>query len=371
MQAPTISVLPTGTDGVNLYTLANENQMVVKIFNYGGIVQSVSFPDHLGHSAELTLGFATLSEYLSKNPAPHEGLPTGAGVYFGALIGRFANRIGGGEFTLGDETFKVPANLGTTALHGGTTGFDHKLWTPVTSSDDESVSLQLSYVSEAGEMGFPGTLSTVATYSLDNENRLTLRLSATTTADTVVNLTNHMYWNLAGEASGTVYDQLLYLNADSYTPVDANLVPTGAIEPVRGTPFDFTRPTPIGEHIAGGPRFATLDNEQLLRCQGYDHNFVLNQTSPASLILAARVFDPSSRRELSVFTTQPGIQLYAGNFLNGTLVGTNGRAYRQSSGFALETQHFPDAPNRPEFPSTLLRPGENFLETSVYQLAHA
>jgi aldose 1-epimerase len=371
MPTPTISAVPTGTEGVNLYTLSNENRMVVRIFNYGGIVQSISFPDHLGHPSEVTLGFATLADYQCYNPAPHEGVPTGAGVYFGALIGRFANRISGGEFTLGGAGFKVPGNIGATALHGGTTGFDRKLWTPLTSSDDDTVSLRLSYVSVAGEMGFPGTLSTVATYTLDNENRLALNFSATTTKDTVVNLTSHMYWNLAGEASGTVYDQLLYLNADSYTPVDATLVPTGAIEPVAGTPFDFRRPTPIGQNLLGGSQFSAPDNDQLQICQGYDHNFVLNQTSPPSLILAARAFDPSNRRELSIFTTEPGVQFYSGNFLNGALVGTSGHPYRQSSGFALETQHFPDSPNRPAFPSTVLRPGESFSQTSVYQLSNA
>jgi aldose 1-epimerase len=371
MEQPTISAVPAGTEGVNLYTLSNHNGMVVKIFNYGGIIQSVSFPDRRGHSAEITLGFPSLAEYKTYNPAPAAGDTRGAGVYFGALIGRYANRIAGGELTIGGNKYEVPVNNGRNALHGGTAGFDQKLWTPVTSSGPGTVALQLTYVSEAGEMGFPGTLTTVATYTLDNENGLTLSFLATTTADTVVNLTNHTYWNLAGEASGSVLDQMLHINADSFTPVDSGLIPTGATEPVAGTPFDFTRPTAIGENIRGGPQFGAADNDQLLRCQGYDLNWVLNQTSPPSLILAAQAFDPASGRKLTIYTTQPGIQFYSGNFLAGTLRGTSGRIYRQSDGFALETQHFPDSPNQPGFPSTVLSPGETFSETTVFQLSNS
>jgi aldose 1-epimerase len=357
-------------EGVNLYTLTNHNGMVVKIFNYGGIIQSISFPDHWGCSAEITLGFQSLADYQPYNPAGNAGDATGAGVYFGALIGRYANRIALGEFTLGGTRYQVPVNNGVNALHGGTTGFDQGVWTPVTSSAPGAVSLQLTYVSVAGEMGFPGELMTVATYTLDNENRLTLTFLATTTADTVVNLTNHTYWNLAGEASGSVHGQMLYINADSFTPVDATLIPTGAIEPVAGTPFDFTGTTAIGENINGGPQFSAVDNLQLLTCKGYDHNWVLNQTSPSSLILAARVLDPSSGRELSIYTTQPGLQFYSGNYLTGTQVGTSGHSYRQNAGFALETQHFPNSPNQPDFPSTELSPGETFSQTSVYELSN-
>jgi aldose 1-epimerase len=371
MEQPTISSEPCELEGVSRYTLANDNQMVVKIFNYGGIIQSISFPDRDARPANVVLGFASLADYLTYNPAPHPGQARGAGVYFGALIGRYANRIARGELTIAGRRITVPVNNGPNALHGGTRGFDQVTWTAVTSSDAGSVSLALSYVSEEGEMGFPGALHTRAIYSLDNENRLTLSFTATTTAETVVNLTNHTYWNLAGESSGSVYDQVLQINADGFTPVDETLIPNGTIEPVAGTPFDFTPAKAIGEHIRGGPGFAAVDNEQLVRCQGYDHNLVLNQTSPASLVLAARAFDPSSGRALRVFTTQPAIQLYSGNFLNGALVGTGGRAYRQSDGFALETQHFPDSPNNPAFPPTGLSPGENFTETTVYQLSNS
>ncbi len=365
--APTVSATPTEMAGVGLYTLANRNGMVVKIFNCGGIIQSISFPDRQGRSDEVTLGFATLADYEAYSPAAYPGNTTGAGVYFGALIGRYANRIAGGELTIGGLGYQVPVNNGRNALHGGTVGFDRKIWTPATSSGPGTVSLQLTYVSVDGEMGFPGTLTTIATYTLDNENRLTLTFHATTTADTVVNLTGHTYWNLAGEFSGSVYGQMLYINANKFTPVDSALIPTGAIEPVAGTPFDFTKPTAIGQNIDGGSQFGE-GNQQLRICKGYDLNWVLNQTSPPSLILAARAWDPSSGRELSIYTTQPGLQFYSGNVSTATLVGTS--RHRQSDGFALETQHFPDAPNRPNFPSTLLRPGQIYSQTSVYQLSN-
>ena len=366
--APTVSAAPTEMTGVNLYTLANRNGMVVKIFNYGGTIKSISFPDRQGRSDEVTLGFATLAEYEAYSPSPHRGNTTGAGVYFGALIGRYANRIARGELTVGGLRYQVPVNNGENALHGGTGGFDRQVWAPAVSSGPGTVSLKLTYVSVDGEMGFPGTLTTIATYTLDNENRLTLTFHATTTADTVVNLTGHTYWNLAGEFSGAVTDQMLYINANSFTPVDSALIPTGVIEPVAGTPFDFTKPTAISQNIDGGSQFSERDNQQLRICKGYDLNWVLNQTSPPSLILAARAWDPASGRELSIYTTQPGLQFYAGNVSTATLVGSSG--HRQSDGFALETQHFPDSPNRPNFPSTVLRPGQIYRQTSVYQLSN-
>jgi aldose 1-epimerase len=356
--------------GVNLYTLTNCNDMVVRIFNYGGIIQSISFPDRRGRSADVTLGLPTVADYEAYNPAAYAARPTGAGIYFGALIGRYANRIAHGELSLGGKRHQVPANSGSHALHGGTVGFDQKVWTPATSSGPGAVSLQLTYLSVAGEMGFPGELTTVATYTLDNDNRLTLEFVATTSEDTVVNLTNHTYWNLAGESSGPVHGQTLYINADSFTPVDSTLIPTGAVAPVAGTPFDFTKPTAIGQNIEGGPRFSEADNQQLRTCQGYDLNWVLNQTTPASLMLAARAWDPSSGRELSLYTTQPGLQFYSGNFLGGTLKGLSGHTYQRHDGFALETQHFPDSPNQPDFPSTLLSAGRTYSETSVYQLSN-
>ncbi|MGA2529947.1 MAG: aldose epimerase family protein [Acidimicrobiales bacterium] len=370
MDRPTITAAPGGTEGVFLYTLSNTNAMIVKIFNYGGIVQSISFPDRRGESADVTLGFSSLSDYQAYNPAPHATKLSGAGVYFGAIVGRFANRIAGGEFALGGTSYRVPPNNGPNALHGGTTGFDQKIWAPVTSSGPDSVSLQLTYLSAKGEMGFPGTLNTVATYTLDDENRLTLSISATTSVDTVVNLTNHTYWNLAGEASGEVHDQLLYINAETFTPVDETLIPTGEIKAVAGTPFDFTTLTEIGRNLNGGTQFGAADNEQLQRCSGYDHNWVLNRTGSPSLLLAAQAVDPKSGRELTIHTTEPGLQFYAGGSLSSpSLVGKSGRLYGPNAGFALETQHFPDSPNRPGFPSTELKVGERYNQVSVYQLS--
>ncbi|MCU1494192.1 MAG: galactose-epimerase [Acidimicrobiaceae bacterium] len=363
---PTITSSPVGTvhgGQVNEYTLTNANGMTVKIFNYGGIIQSITFPDRSGNPADLVLGFPTLQDYVNEDPAANPNNPGSAGVYFGALIGRYANRIAAGKFTLDGTSYQVPINNGPNALHGGTIGFDQKVWTPTVLQSDRTAALQLEYVSPNGEMGFPGTLDTIATYTLDNDNRLTLTFHATTDAPTVVNLTNHTYWNLAGESSGTVYDQKLWINADSYTPVNLVQIPTGQISPVAGTPFDFTSPTPIGQNI-------NVDNPQLLIGQGYDLNWVLNKPAPDSLSLAARAWDPSSGRELSVYTTQPGLQFYSGNFLAGTLVGISGHIYRQSDGFALETQHFPDSPNVPSFPSTELDPGQVYSQTTVFKLSN-
>ncbi|WP_326852641.1 aldose epimerase family protein [Actinocrinis sp.] len=345
-------------DGVPVfrYTLANSGGLTVRILTYGGIVQSVAVPDGHGRPVNLTLGLPTLADYVA-----HNSPGAGGGVYFGALIGRYANRIGKGTFTLDGVTYHVPVNNNGNALHGGTAGFDKKLWTPAVESGADSVGLRLQYVSPDGEMGFPGTLTTQATYTLDNAGRLTLAFHATTDRPTVVNLTNHTYWNLAGESSGNVYSQQLYLNANHFTPSDATLIPTGAILPVTGTPLDFTRPTAIGARIA-------QDDPQLLNGQGYDLNWVLADHS-GELAMAARAVDERSGRSLTVWTTQPGMQFYSGNFLTGALVGTGGAVYRQSYGFALETQHYPDSPNHPDFPSTVLRPGEVYEQTTVFHVA--
>jgi aldose 1-epimerase len=336
--------------------LSSGSGETVKILTYGGIIQSITAPDRAGHLADVVLGFPTLADYEAYNsPA------AGGGVYFGALIGRYANRIAKGTFTLDGVTYHVPINNNGNSLHGGTVGFNQKIWSAKVVHGPGTVGLQLTYVSPNGEMGYPGTLTTVATYTLDGANRLTLHFSATTDAPTVVNLTNHSYWNLAGESSGDIYHQLLMLNANSYTPTDATQIPTGQIAPVAGTPFDFTRPTAIGARINVG-------DPQLLIGQGYDHNWVLNKPSASAMSLAAVATDPASGRTLSIYTTQPGIQFYSGNFLTGTLTGTSGHVYRQSYGFALETQHFPDSPNEPSFPTTTLNPGQTYDQTTVYQL---
>lgn len=353
---PTIAKEPFGAlpDGTKIdrYTLGSGHGMKVRILTYGGIVQSLDVPDRHGRSADVALGFRTLDGYLSdtyKDENP----------YFGALIGRYGNRIGGAQFTLDGKTYKVPANDGKNSLHGGTTGFDKRVWTaqPVTGGD--AVSLRLSYVSPDGEEGYPGTLRTTVTYTVTRGNDLRIRYQATTDKPTVVNLTNHTYFNLAGEGSGEVYGHKVQINASRYTPVDSTLIPTGQLATVHGTPLDFTRPHTIGERVREG-------DQQMVYGRGYDHNFVLDGTG---MKLAARVTEPTTGRVMEIRTDQPGLQFYSGNFLDGRLVGTGGTMYRQGDGFAMETQHFPDSPNKPQFPSTTLRPGQTYDSTSVYSFS--
>ena len=344
---------------VILYTLTNSDGVEVKIMTYGATIQSLKTPDAHKRFANIVLGFPTLDDYVTKNSAPL------AGPYFGSIIGRYANRIAKGTFTLDGKTYTLAINNPPNSLHGGILGFDNRVWTVTgTEQTADSVALKLRYVSPNGEEGYPGTLTTDVTYTLTNADDLRIDYRATTDAPTVVNLTNHTYWNLTGEGSGTIYDEILTLNADSYTPVDSTLIPTGVIAPVAGTPLDFTSPTAIGARIR--------DNfPQLVIGRGYDHNYVLNRPSGdlTSLVPAAHVHDPASGRNLDILTTEPGIQFYSGNFLDGTLYGTSGRAYRQSDGFALETQHFPNSPNQPNFPSTVLRPGHAFASATVFKFS--
>jgi aldose 1-epimerase len=353
---------PDGT-AVERWTLTN-GDMTVRVLTYGGIVQSLEVPDAKGEVDDVVLGFPDLAGYIEhNNPGP----------YFGALIGRYGNRIAGGTFELDGQTYHLPLNNnGVNTLHGGTKGFDTKVWSATPVGDHDVAALQLRLVSPDGDQGFPGTLTTTVTYSLDDDEQLSVHYEATTDAPTVVNLTNHTYWNLAGEGSGTIYDHELQINADGYTPVDKTLIPTGEIAPVAGTPFDFREPMPIGARIRE-------DDQQLLYGQGYDHNWALNRSdngarpgsdSEDALEQAAVLHDPSTGRTLTVSTTEPGLQFYSGNFLDGTLVGTSDRIYRQSDGLALETQHFPNSPNEPAFPSTVLRPGEVYDSTTVFALTH-
>lgn len=353
---PSVTREPFGEtpDGVpvDLYTLTDPSGTAVSVMTYGAAVQQLWVPDRDGIRANVVLGLPTLNDYVA-----HEG------HYLGAIVGRYANRLAHGRFTLDGITYQVPQNDGVHSLHGGPHGFDRGVWqAAVAPPSDDCVGLELHYLSPDREMGYPGTLAVEVTYTLLSDGALRIDYRVTTDKPTIVNLTNHPYWNLAGEGSGTIYDHVLTVNADRYTPVDRTLIPTGAIDPVARTPLDFTRPTPIGARIRDAfPQLATA--------RGYDHNFVLDRSGSTSLVLAAHVREPTSRRELEVYTSEPGIQLYSGNFLDGTLTGLSGRSYRQSDGFALETQHFPDSPNHTNFPSTVLRPDGVFTSTTIYRLS--
>ena len=330
------------------YRLRNAAGMELKCISFGGILTSIKVPDRQGRFANVALGFDNLGQYEAEHP------------YFGAITGRYANRIGGGRFKLDGVNYRLFDNDGGNSLHGGKTGFDKRIWTV---SQSESA-LELTYRSPDGEEGYPGNLDVTARYSLSDDNALRIDYAATTDAPTVVNLTNHSYFNLMGEGEGAIYDHILTLNAGRYTPTDAGQIPTGEVAPVAGTPFDFRQPKTIGS----GQRSA---HPQIVMAKGYDHNFVLDRDglSERELGLAARVYEPRSGRVMEVWTTEPGLQFYAGNFLDATLVGSSGRLYRQSDGFALETQHFPDSPNKPDFPSTTLRPGGRFESSTVYRFS--
>ena len=353
--SPSVTKEPFGSVGgkaVDIYTLTNSNGMEVKILTYGGIIQSVKVPDRRRHFENVTLGFDNLTDYVERSP------------YFGCITGRYANRIALGKFTLDGVTYQLPINNPPNSLHGGTVGFDKHVWAATVIQNRDGVGLKLTDTSPNGDQGYPGTLKSEVVYLLTDRNQIRMDYRATTDKATIVNLTNHAYWNLEGEGSGSIEDHILELNASHYTPVDPTLIPTGAIDPVAGTPMDFTRATAIGDRIRDG-------FEQLVIGRGYDHNWVLDRhgAHDTSMIRAARVLEPDSGRVLEIFTTEPGIQFYSGNFLDGTLVGTSGRMYRQGDGFALETQHYPDSPNKPNFPSTVLRPGNVYETTTIYQFS--
>ena len=330
---------------VRIYTLTNRHGLEVRITNYGGRVVSLKTPDRNGKFADIVLGFDTLDGYLA-DPGP----------FFGALVGRYANRIGHARFTLDGVEYKLEKNDGENSLHGGSHGFDKAVWTPRELPDG---GLQLSYLSKDGEEGYPGNLTVTVVYHLTDANELRIDYSATTDKDTVVNLTNHSYFNLKGAGEGDILDHRIMLNADRFTPVDSGLIPTGELRAVSGTPFDLRKSTAIGAHIGDA-------DQQLKLGRGYDHNWVLNKKAGA-LGLAARVEEPASGRVLEVRTTQPGVQFYTGNFLDGSIRGKGGKVYGHRSGFCLETQHFPDSPNKPDFPTTVLKPGQTFHSTTIFR----
>jgi len=355
---------PFGTtdrgETVRLYTLTNAHGIELKVLDYGGIIVSLKVPDRTGKLDDIVLGHDSLAAYERASP------------YFGAIIGRYGNRIAHGRFTLDGRTYTLATNNGPNHLHGGVRGFDKVVWDVAPFEGPDSVGLILRYTSRDGEEGYPGMLHATVTYTLTNRNELIFDYLATTDRATPVNLTQHSYFNLAGDGRGDILGHVVTLNADHFTPVDSTLIPTGEIKSVAGTPFDFRSPTPIGARIGA-------DDVQLRYGRGYDHNFVLNKGgtggtggtgdkggTDGDMTLAGRVYEPTSGRVMEIHTTEPGLQFYSGNFLDGTLLGKKGVVYRHRYGFAMETQHFPDSPNKPGFPSTILRPGDEYRSRTVY-----
>lgn len=343
--------MPDGTV-VDAYTLTNSAGMSVRILTYGGTIQQINVPDRDGAIANVTLGFDNLDSYRTDSP------------YFGCLIGRYANRIRAGRFSVDGQDYRSPVNNGVNSLHGGLEGFDKRVWGAEMIDSGGDAGLELRYVSPDGEEGYPGTLSAEVTYLLTGDNAIEVRYHATTDQPTVCAMTNHSYFNLAGEGSGDVLGHSVHINADRYTPVDETQIPTGEFAPVVGTPMDFSTPHLIGERIRSG--FA-----QMFAGRGYDHNYVLNRQpgDTTSMELAVRIVEPASGRVLEVTTTEPGLQFYSGGFLDAAFAGTSGRIYRQGDGFAAETQHFPDSPNQPSWPSVILRPGEVYESRTSYRFS--
>lgn len=342
---PGITIENWGTaDGkpVMLYTLTNVNGTKVKITNYGGTVTSWVTKDKAGNMSDVVMGYDSLAPYLQASP------------YFGAIIGRYGNRIAKGSFTLDGKTFKLAANDGPNHLHGGTKGFDKVVWDAQPDTAGGNTSLILTYLSKDGEEGYPGNLNVKVVYTLNDADGLLMDYSAETDQPTVVNLTNHSYFNLSGDVSNTILNHTLQVHADKYTPVDATLIPTGDLVDVTGTPFDFRQPFKIGDRIANVEG-------------GYDHNFVLHRTSDG-MELVATLYDTISGRQLEVITTEPGLQFYSGNFLDGTLKTPDGKSIVKHGALCLETQHFPDSPNKPDFPTTVLKPGEKYSTQTIYKI---
>jgi len=339
----------TEGQNVDIYTLTNRNGMETRIISYGGIVVSLKVPDRNGKLDDVVLGFNDLESYLKADP------------YFGAIIGRYGNRIAKGRFTLDGVEYKLALNNGENHLHGGIKGFDKVVWDAKGIGTPAGPALVLTYLSKDGEEGYPGNLNVRVVYTLTNNNELKINYSASTDKDTVTNLTHHSYFNLAGEGKGDILNHQLVLRANSFTPTDAGSIPTGELRSVKGTPFSFLTAMAIGERI-------NLPDQQLQLGNGYDHNWVVNGR-PGTLRQAATVFEPTTGRVLEVWTTEPGVQFYTGNYLNGTLTGKSGKVYQRRSGFCLETQHYPDSPNKPSFPTTTLKKGATYQSTTIYRFS--
>ena len=345
IQKESFGKLPDGTE-IDIYTLTNKNGLKARIMTYGATVVSLEVPDRNGRIGDIVLGYDSLDGYLKASP------------YFGSIVGRYGNRIAKGKFTLDSVTYELAKNNGENHLHGGIKGFDKVVWTAEPVRGEGSVGVKLSYLSKDGEEGYPGNLSVTVIYTLTDENELKISYAATTDKATPVNLTHHSYFNLAGQGEGNILGNELMLNAEAYTPVDEGLIPTGEILPVKGSPMDFTSPKAIGAQIADVKG-------------GYDHNFVLRGSGGGGrkLELAAQVYEPTTGRVMEIYTTEPGIQFYSGNFLDGTITGKGGKIYQKHYGFCLETQHFPDSPNHPNFPPTILRPGEKYTSLTVHKFS--
>ena len=352
--AATLDHAPYGTtqggQAVDIYTMTNDHGIRVRFLSYGGVITEIDVPDRAGRVDNIALGLRTLRDY--------ETLPG----HFGAITGRYANRIGGAQFTLDGQTYHLIANNGPNTLHGGPNALDRQVWTVSPLTVPNGVAATLSYVSPDGDQNFPGTLTTHVTYTMTNDDVLQIAYVASTDKDTVVNFTNHSYFNLAGNGSGSVADQLLLVNAERYTPTGPDQIPTGEIAPLEGTPLDFRQLMPIGARLNSA-------FQQMVYGRGYDHNFVLNKPSGGGMTFAARAYDPKSGRIIDCFTTEPGVQVYTSNGMNGSILGSSGTTYRQTEGFTLETQHFPDSPNKPNFPSTELKPGQEFRSTTIFRFA--
>ena len=337
-------------EAVDLYTLTNANGIEVRAITYGGIIASLKVPDKNGKFDDVVIGHDNLESYLTKSQ------------YFGALVGRYGNRIGNAKFTLDGVEYKLAVNNGPNHLHGGLKGFDKVVWQAESFDNPDGMGIVFTYTSKDGEEGYPGNLNARVTYTLTALDELILDYHATTDKATPLNLTQHTYFNLAGDGKGDILGHEVMLNADHFTPVDKTMIPTGEIRPITGTPMDFTKPMAIGARI-------DQEDEQLGFAGGYDHNFVINQEEGQEPSLVARVHEPTSGRVMEVYSTEPGVQFYSGNFLDGSITGKSGHVYARRTGFCLETQHYPDSPNKPEFPSSILKPGETYESRTIYKFS--